>query len=199
MGHVSDVSILIGSSSALNERLKEELLTKEVELKEVLETVLSQAETVAGLRAKMEVDTSKGENLQNTVQELTSQLEVAQEKLNHLRESGTQAQQSSESIREALTQQEKLAAEATERNFELSSTIDKLVSNQEQSNARSERELSNVQSALESMRVDKDVSEELAATLNASVAELEGTLASTRATLASESQLRQSLEQRIEG
>jgi chromosome segregation ATPase len=196
---VSDVSILIGSSSALNERLKEELLTKEVELKEVLETVLSQAETVAGLRAKMEVDTSKGENLQNTVQELTSQLEVAQEKLNHLRASGAQAQESSESIREALTQQEKLAAEATERNLELSSTIDKLVSNQEQSNARSERELSNVQSALESMRVDKDVSEELAATLNASVAELEGTLASTRATLASESQLRQSLEQRIEG
>jgi chromosome segregation ATPase len=195
---VSDVSILIGSSSALNERLKEELLTKEVELKEVLETVLSQAETVAGLRAKMEVDTSKGENLQNTVQELTSQLEVAQEKLNHLRASGAQAQESSESIREALTQQEKLAAEATERNLELSSTIDKLVSNQEQSNARSERELSNVQSALESMRVDKDVSEELAATLNASVAELEGTLASTRATLASESQLRQSLEQRIE-
>jgi chromosome segregation ATPase len=199
VSHVSDVSILIGSSSALNERLKEELLTKEVELKEVLETVLSQAETVAGLRAKMEVDTSKGENLQNTVQELTSQLEVAQEKLNHLRASGAQAQESSESIREALTQQEKLAAEATERNLELSSTIDKLVSNQEQSNARSERELSNVQSALESMRVDKDVSEELAATLNASVAELEGTLASTRATLASESQLRQSLEQRIEG
>jgi chromosome segregation ATPase len=199
VGHVSDVSILIGSSSALNERLKEELLTKEVELKEVLETVLSQAETVGGLRAKMEVDTSKGEKLQNTVQELTSQLEVAQEKLNHLRASGAQAQESSESIREALTQQEKLAAEATERNLELSSTIDKLVSNQEQSNARSERELSNVQSALESMRVDKDVSEELAATLNASVAELEGTLASTRATLASESQLRQSLEQRIEG
>jgi len=68
----------------------------------------------------------------------------------------------------------------------------------ESASARNERELGQAQAALEGLRVTKAEAEERAATLSASVLDLESRLAGSRSSLEGEAQQRQALEQRIE-